>query len=193
MKYTKFIGLLTCAIFIFTSCDDCEVDETNSSGVVTEFQALFQSLVNSGHDDKVSFDTEIHEFTFTLSQDEEVCKIGYQSYSDIEDRHYLIEIEDKSNGSIIYSYEHTFSSSNTSYVKPSATILLDSGIQYTIRRIQTDWDPYITNTIGRIAVKDSMEFPYNLGILTINSADFYQNGGPLTNQAVPFIDLVFKD
>jgi hypothetical protein len=149
-------------------------------------------MLSSGYEEDVSFDTEIHEYTFTLSADREVCKIGYQSQPGISSTPYLIEIVDNSNNVIIYSNNHTFSSTTTSYVTPTSTINLQSGLSYTIRRIQTNWKTDITFTIGRLARKNQMDFPYSSGIMTITTADFYQRGGPLTELAVPYIDLIFK-
>ena len=48
------------------------------------------------------------------------------------------------------------------------------------------------NIIGRIARNSPMSFPYSNGIMTITDADFYQNGGPLTNLGVPYIDLILR-
>lgn len=157
----------------------------------SDFQTLYQSMITNGHDDFQSFDTEIHEYTFTLSASREVCEIGYQSQPDMGTTPYQIEIFNNATNAIIYSDAHFFSITATSYVNPSTTIILQSGVSYTVRRIQTGWGGNIGNTIGRFASKSVMDFPYNNGIMTITSANFYQRGGPLPNKGIPYIDLNF--
>ncbi len=192
MKILKSIAFVFLSSMIIFSCCSSDEPESICDESTSEFQSLFQSMIASGHSDDVTFDTEIHEYTFVLSADKELCKIGYQSVDEIESTAYLMEIVDNSSNTTIYSDSHVFSSSNNSYVTPSTTIELKSGVSYSIKRIQTDWDPYISYTIGRLARKETMAFPYSSGIMTITGADFYQNGGPLTDMAVPYIDLIFR-
>lgn len=172
-------------------CDDEDIP-VSCNNTTSEFQSIYKNMLTSGYEDDISFDTEIHEYTFTLSADREVCLIGYQSQPEISSTPYLIEIVDNSKNVIIYSNSHTFSSTTTSYVIPTATINLQSGLSYTIRRIQTNWGTNIGNTIGRFVRNSSMNFPYSFGIMTITSAGFYQNGGTLRENGVPFIDLILK-
>ncbi len=153
---------------------------------------LFQDIINNGHTDQVTFDTEIHEYTFSLSSNKEICGIGYQSQPEIASTPYIIEIFDNSANISIYSESHVFNSSKISYVSPTSTVSLQPGTSYTIKRIQTNWGTFITNTIGRLARKSEMTFPYSSGDMTINSANFYQNGGPLINSGIPYIDLIFE-
>ncbi len=191
MKTFQKLAVVFFSLLIFAGCEDDPIlascDDTTS-----EFQNLFQAMISSGHTDKVSYDTEVHAYTFSLSADKEICKIGYQSQHEVTDTPYLMELVDSSTNNIIYSDSHVFSSTETSYVIPTSTIQLQSGISYTVRRIQTDVASNFGNIIGRLAMQDSMSFPYADGIMTISSADFYQNGGPLTNGAIPYIDLIFK-
>ena len=184
-------------LLAFIGCSDEDpilVEDTSTSckDSTFNFQNLFQSLVTSGYEDKLFIDTEIHEYTFTLSEDKEVCEIGYQSFQDIASTPYLIEIIDTSSNTIMYSDSHVFSSNNTSYVTPSSVINLKAGVPYTIKRIQTDWGMYITNTIGRVAMNDTMNFPYTDGVITITNSKFHQNGGPLYDTAIPYIELTFR-
>lgn len=190
MNQLKIYLIVLSLLFVFGCDDDDKPDLCNNT--TSEFQSIYKNLITSGYKDDVNFDTEIHEYTFTLSADKEVCKIGYQSQSGISSTPYLIEIEDNSKNVVIYSNSHTFSSIATSYVTPTATINLQSGLSYTVRRIQTNWGTNIGNTIGRLARNRPMNFPYSSGIMTITTADFYQRGGPLTELGVPFIDLILK-
>jgi len=191
MNSLKIFTLLVFSSLIISSCGDDDTrqlcDNSNSP-----FQSLFQSLITSGHTDDVTFDTEIHEYTFTLSSNKEVCEIGYQSQPGIASTAYVIEIFDNLSSTVIYSDLHTFSSTGTSYVTPTSVINLQSGVSYTIKRIQTNWGSNFSNIIGRLARNNPMNFPYTNGIMTITNADFYQNGGPLTNLAVPYIDIILK-
>ena len=193
MKNIRLFVLLFITLIIFTNCNDCEINDIYGAGATTEFQTIFQALVNDGYEDRIFYDTEIHEYSFSLTQSKEVCKIGYQSYTDIKDRPYLIEIEDMATGAIIYSANHVFDSDKPSYVNTTSNVKLDANTIYTLRRIQMDWDPYISNTIGRVVRIDPPALPYSEGIMTITASNFYQNGGPLPNEGVPFIDLVLKD
>lgn len=172
--------------------NDNECDNSSS-----EFQTIFQSMIYNGHSDIVSFDTEIHEYTFTLSADKVVCKIGYQSQPAIPSTPYLIEIIDNSTSNTIYADNHTFSPTATSYAIPSSAINLESGESYTIRRtlLLNDAGNQFGNIIGRIAAitnNSSTSFPYTNGIMTITNANFYQSGGPLPNAGVPYIDLILR-
>ena len=192
MKQFKRIVILL-SVFSIVGCGDDEkpipCDITSS-----EFQTIFQSMINSGHTDEVTYDTEIHEYTFTLSANREVCEIGYQSQPAISSTPYLIEILDNSNATTIYSNNHTFSSTTTSYVTPAVIVNLQSGVSYTVRRkiLLNDAGNQFGNIIGRIASNSPMSFPYANGVMAITGADFYQNGGPLTNLGIPYIDLILR-
>ncbi len=193
----KLLALFALSFLMFsTSCEpddgmDPECDATNSI-----FSQLYADLsTRSNYQDKVTMDTEIHAYTFTLSTTEEVCKIGYQSQPGVASTPYIMEIVDNSTASptVIYSGSHVFSDTNTSYVTPTSTVILQAGTSYTIKRIQTNWGTNIGNTIGRLVEnRQGMSFPYTYNGMTISSADFYQRGGPVPNFAVPYIDLVFR-
>ena len=158
----------------------------------SDFQDLYQSMVTAGYTDDVTYDTEIHEYTFVLTATKELCEIGYQSQPGVATTPYVMEVVDNSTATTIYSDSHTFSSTTTSYVTLTSTVILQANTSYTIKRIQTNWAPNIGNTIGRLARRSSMTFPYSYGIMTITAADFHQNGGPLTNLGVPYIDIILR-
>lgn len=192
MKQFKLYVILLCVFSIVGCGDDDEPSPCDNTS--SEFQTIFQSMIISGHTDEVSYDTEIHEYTFTLSANREVCEIGYQSQPAISSTPYLIEIIDNFTVTTIYSNNHTFSSTSTSYITPAVIVNLQSGISYTVRRtiLLSNAGNQFGNIIGRIAINSPMSFPYANGIMTITDADFYQNGGPLTNLGVPYIDLILR-
>ena len=177
----------------------------------SSFQSIFQSMILNEHTDEVFFDTEVHEYSFVLSEDKEVCEIGYQSQPEIFSALYLMEIIDSSTGMIIYSGNHNFSSTETSFVTPSSTInspfaaplastiVIQSGVTYTLRRtiLLNNANGQFSNLIGRVARRGEMSFPYTEGAMTITSTNFYQanpsGGGSLLNYAVPYIDLIFTE
>ena len=156
-------------------------------------------MILNGHTDDVFIDTEIHEYTFVLSENKEVCEIGYQSQPAISTALYLIEIIDNTNNLAVYSGNHIFSASETSYVTPGSTTNLQLETSYTLRRtiLLSDANGQFGSIIGRIARKSEMNFPYTDGIMSITSANFYQASNPggvsLLDDAVPYIDLIFTD
>lgn len=197
MKSFQKIAFVLITSLALMSCSDedpilIEDDSLMCDESTSEFQSLFQSMINDGHEDRVFLDTRFHEYSFSLTADKEVCKIGYQSIPEIESTPYLIEIVDNSSNSTIYSDSHVFSSNNTSFATPSSTINLKSGVSYTLKRIQTNYGQYISSTIGRMAMQDSMNFPYTNGVMTITGSNFHQGDGPMFDVAVPYIDLILR-
>lgn len=195
MKIIKPVLILMMVTLFFTACNkkdemDSEV-ETTCDNSTSEFQSLFQGLVNAGYDDEITMDTEIHEYTFQLSADMEICQIGYQSQTELATTAYLIEIVDNDNSTTIYSDSHVFSDTNISYVSPTSAINLQANTSYTVKRVQTNYT-LVTHTIGRLAMKSTMDFPYTEGMMTITSSNFHNNSAPATDIAIPYIDLVLK-
>ena len=208
-RLNNFIWLLSILI-TGLSCRKHEVksscDHSSSS-----FKAIFQNMTLNEYMDEAFFDTEIHEYSFVLMEDKEVCEIGYQSQPAISSALYLIEIIDSTTGTIIYAGNHNFSSSETSFVAPTSTINspfaapvasmidLQSGVTYTLRRtiVLDNANGQFINLIGRVARKGEMSFPYTEGTMTITSANFYPTTpsgvGALLNYAVPYIDLIFTE
>ncbi|MCS7017861.1 MAG: hypothetical protein RMJ87_02445 [Cytophagales bacterium] len=182
--------------FVIASFMGCNPDsplptcDTSNS----EFQTIFQNMLATGHNDQVFIDTEVHEYTFTLSTTKSLCKIGYRSHSALANTPYTIAIVDNTNSTTIYTGNHVFSSSATSYVSLNAPVILQAGNSYTVKRIQTNWGGNIGNTVGRVARKSPMSFPYTAGIMTITNAKFYQHtvsSSVLNNFALPYVDLIF--
>ena len=160
----------------------------------TTFSQLYNNVVTlPGHQNTNTFDTEIHEYTFTLSQTKTICSIGYQSQPAIASTPYLMEIIDPSN-TVIYSGNHVFSSANTSYVSITPTIII-ANQPYKIRRtiLFVNAGNNFANIRGRVVNQPGalISFPQNFGIMTITGANFYQNGGPLLNRGIPYIDFAY--
>ena len=160
----------------------------------TTFSQLYNNVVTlPGHQNTNTFDTEIHEYTFTLSQTKTICSIGYQSQPAIASTPYLMEIIDPSN-TVIYSGNHVFSSANTSYVSITPTTII-ANQPYKIRRtmLLVNAGNSFANIIGRVVNQPGalVSFPQSFGIMTITSANFYQNGGPLLNRGIPYIDFAY--
>lgn len=146
-----------------------------------------------GHVNDITFDTEIHEYTFQFSANKTICSIGYQSQPAIAAAPYLIQILDASNN-IVYSSPHIFSSANTSYVPITPTPIV-ANQSYTIRRtiLLSNAGNSFQNIIGRVVRQNGalVSFPQTFGIMTITGANFYQNGGPLLNMGIPYIDIAY--
>ena len=160
----------------------------------TDFQNLYATVTAlPGHSNVVTYDSEVHSYTFELFTTKTVCSIGYQSQPAIAAVPYVIEIFNNTTSTLVYSGSHVFSSASTSYVSiPSLT--LNAGDSYTIRRIQTNWTPNIGNTIGRLVknTPGNVTFPQISGNMKITGSKFYQNAGTQLNWAIPFIDIVFQ-
>ena len=133
-KLTVVLGLLALGI----SCSPPPPPAPPCVTTGTDFQNLYANVTAlPGHSDVVTYDSEIHSYTFELITTKTVCSIGYQSQPAIAAVPYVIEIFDNTTTTMVYSGSHVFSSASTSYVTiPSVT--LNAGDSYTIRRIQTN-------------------------------------------------------
>lgn len=197
MKTFKNIGILIIIGLTITSCSTgtspVPVPPCNSTNTI--FNQLYTNVVAlPGHQNTNTFDTEIHEYTFTLSQTKTICSIGYQSQPAIAATPYLMEIVDNNTNTVIYSGNHVFSSANTSYVSITPTLIV-ANQSYTIRRtiLLINAGNQFANIIGRVVNQPGalVSFPQSFGIMTITGANFYQNGGPLVNMGIPYIDFAY--
>lgn len=164
--------------------------KTNSS----EFNSIYSGLVAvPGNQDVVTYDSEIHSYDFMVKQRKVVCSIGYASIPAMTAIPYKIEIFDYSSNSVIYAASVLFANF-TSYHTPTSPVVLNPGVKYSIRRIQTLWAPNIGNTIGRLVKNPAgnISFPQSSGDLTIIASKFYQNAGTQQNWAIPYINIVFQ-
>lgn len=135
------------------------------------------------------------KFTLTLSENKILKSIGYQSHEDLSTTDYVFEIINNSDSSIVYSGAHKFSSNDISNVTPTNSVNLVSGISYTIRRIQTNWQQDIAKTIGHIVITEPSVYPLQFGVLKITESQFHDSQSTSTwqiNQALPRIDIVLE-
>jgi len=194
VKNISFLFLFGLAIAACSPSPPPPPPPTPCSTVNTTFSQLYNNVVAlPGHQNTNTFDTEIHEYTFQLSQTKTICSIGYQSQPAIASTPYLMEIVDPSN-TVIYSGNHVFSSANTSYVSITPTTII-ANQPYKIRRTMlfVNAGSNFANLIGRVVNQPGalVSFPQTFGIMTITSANFYQNGGPLVNRGIPYIDFAY--
>lgn len=188
--------LLTGSIALFTNCSPGTnpQPQTPCNTVNTTFSQLYGNVVAlPGHQNNNTFDTEVHEYTFTFSASKTICSIGYQSQPAIASTPYLMEIIGPSN-TVIYSGNHVFSSANTSYVSITPTAII-ANQPYKIRRtmLLANAGNQFANIVGRVVHQPGalVSFPQTFGIMTITGANFYQNGGPLVNMGIPYIDFAY--
>jgi len=193
--YAFFISLLL--VSIFSGCKksgDSKEIEIACDTSNTVFHQLYSNLVNTSPNlDDVTFDLETHSYTFEVTAPATICTVGYQSLPNFNTTPYLIEIVNNTSGVTEYSGSHLFSATTTSYVAINPVVLV-VGDSYTIRRIQTNWNGNIVNTIGRLVYNPNgnLNFPIVNGILKITGSSFYGTGGPDNNWSLPFIDIVFQ-
>ena len=190
MHFNKKVGLIFLLPLTFISCNKSSFNTSDS-----DFQHLYNDLIGPGNDEEITIDTEVHSYTFVLSENKTVKSFGYQSDPSLSSTAYVIEIVRSSDSSVVYSGAHQFSSAAISYVTPTTSINLQSGVSYTLNRIQTNWVQYITETIGHVIKTESSDYPLSNGVLTITGTDFHDLGDApngLTNFALPRIDMVLQ-
>lgn len=216
MKF-KFIYLLSLIVLSFLSCNSSDDERVTNDFVIEQpeespqpeeeeqteaqcdssnsnFNQLYSSLANSSNfDDVISMDTDYHTYSFEVLNNKTICKIGYQSLVTFNTTPYLIEIFDNTNNTIIYSGSHLFSFTSTSYVDIDP-IQVQTNHSYTIKRIQTNWNGKISNTIGRL-LQGEINFPIVNGDLVITGSSFYRNESDdaIAIPHMPYIDIVFQN
>jgi len=193
-------ALLLCIATALTSCkkeQNKKTDPTCDSSN-TIFNQLFNlQLSIPNMNDSITIDSYTHQYTFKVSTDEVLCKIGYQAYPGMDTIPYTFELFDSTTNSLIYSGNHLLSSLSTTYVS-IVPINLIAGHKYTISRTQPIDNGNPANLTGRLAligfqVANQLSFPINNNGITILSSDFVGGiSGSLENCALPYIDLVFQ-
>lgn len=184
------------AMIVIAFCFNCSSSSTPTCTTTnTDFSQLYaQTVALPNHVDTNTYDTEIHEYTFTFSQTKTICSVGYQSQPAVASVPYTIEIKNNTTNTLVYSGSHTFSSTATSYVSITPTVVV-AGQSYTIRRtlLLTNAGNILSNIIGRVVRQNGalVTFPKTFGLMTITGAKFFQNGGPLVDTGIPYIDIAY--
>ena len=191
------IGIMTLlfSVLLFTACKKENVTPRSAcDSSNTLFKQLYTNVTSTqGATDDVFMDLVTHEYSFNVTAAATICQVGYQSLPTFNTTPYLIEIFNNSTNQLVYTGSHLFSSTATEYVAITPTALT-AGESYTIRRIQTQWNGNIGNTIGRLAFVQGalLNFPFTEGNLNITGSSMYGTGGPAVNFGLPYIDLVFE-
>lgn len=195
----KFLTISVLAVL----CISCETTQDSNppqcDSTNTEFNQIFTSLSNiPNNNDIFSIDLKIHTYTFEVLSNKTICQIGYQSPLDFNSTPYTIEIFNNTTNTLLYSGNHTFSLTATSY-ESITPVPVQVGQSYTIKRIQNNANGSATNLTGRVVVRgltgnDDFGFPLIFGALKITSATFY-DVTPMYNtpQTLPYIDIVFQN
>lgn len=158
-------------------------DEENAN-----MENYFADLVNTGnYFFRTDMDLETHEYTFHVTEELNLCSVGYQSYTG---KPCVIELVDNNN-TVIYSNTFTFSKDHQDY-KSLPLINLQPNKNYTIRRRFENYI-YSIDIIGkRFFNKNSSSSvtPFNAGKIIITQSKYSGNGTPVThNTSIPFITL----
>lgn len=165
----------------------------------TLFQQVFAATAaaHPTFQDNVTMDLLTHEYTFNVNANKTICSIGYQGNATLfaSNLPYTIEIVDTATNAVIYTGNHLFNSTATSYVSITPVNLI-ANQSYTIRRTLPPggFGGNIGNTVGRILsfTAASGGFPASTGGFTITGSNFYGTGGPAVNFGIPYIDIVFQ-
>ncbi|WP_415328229.1 hypothetical protein [Chryseobacterium sp. MMS23-Vi53] len=192
----KFIPFLFSATLLFSlGCQtddemDEEINKVMCDSSNTTFNQLYTSLITSTDSgNNVSLDLVTHSYTFSVTSNKVICKVGYRSIPAMSTTPYDIEIYDNTSGTVMYSGSHVFSSTITSYVAITP-VVIQTGHSYTIKRSQNNYAGNITNTIGRRIASPTLPIVY--GDLKITGSSYYGTGGPINNTSIPYIDIVFE-
>jgi len=178
-----------------SSAAECEANSCEGGNTV--FEQAYQGISEMADVEQAfTMDTWTHEYTFSMTQTGSICSIGYKAEYQVTPIVYLIEILDNA-GSVIYSGNHSFSTTMMDYVSiPAVPIVAYE--KYTIRRSIESYavGMGIGTTLHRSQNTGSQPalLPSTQGNLTIHQARFYGGGGSMDPDlySVPMIDFVFK-
>lgn len=168
------------------------------SNTNTDFQQLYNSVVaTAGNVNDTTYDSETHEYSFTVTSNKIVCQIGYSGQNALPSGGltYNMQLRDSSTNTSLFSINTSFDSLQTSYVSvPNITLV--PGHIYTVKRTITNYYSNYIYTIGRMVHQNGsftpLTFPKSYGSLTIVGSKFYDNAIPQSNIGIPFIDIVFQ-
>ncbi|WP_298393609.1 hypothetical protein [Flavobacterium sp.] len=195
--------LVAATLIVGPSCGSTVPDPVATTPTCTTTNTLFQQVfaatatANPSFQDVSTMDLLTHQYTFTVNANKTICSIGYQGNATLfaNNLPYTIEIVDTTTNAVIYTGNHLFGSTATSYVSITPVNLI-ANQSYTIRRTLPagGYGGNIGNTIGRILrfTSSSSVFPVTSGGFTITGSNFYGTGGPVVNFGIPYIDIVFQ-
>ncbi len=190
MNFNTKYFLISILSLTLISCKKDKLDTKNS-----DFQNIYNDFIGMRNKQDMSFDAIVHSYTFTLSENKSITSIGYQSHPNLSSTDYLIEIINNVDSSIVYSAGHQFSSTAISYVTPASPINLQSGVSYTLSRIQTNYTQYVTDRIGHLVPTEESDYPVSYGVLTITETNHGDNGEMndwAKYHSLPRIDIVLE-
>jgi hypothetical protein len=192
----KIINLVI-ILLVLNGCSSENIIINSCNETNTTFNQLYNNIASTiGYSNFNSGGYgEVHSYDFEVTTSKNICKIGYQSQTLINNTPYIIEIYNNTTNTIIYSESHIFSDTSTSYV-PITPLTLNVGELYSIRRIQSNWNSDIQNKTGRIVCNSvgSFNFPLIMGDLKVSNPKFYDlNGIEQGSFALPYIDIVFEN
>lgn len=188
----------TVALLLLSGCPGSveQPATTTCSEVGSDFNQLVNGLfAKKTATEKISWDLPTHFYTFSVSANRKVCKIGYKGNAALftNNKPYKIEINDAA-GASVYAGNHLFKSNTIDYQSITPITLL-AGKTYTIKRTVVGY----TNSSqveGMIITFNSNNninnFPISQGALTITQAGFSGGGAPINNYGIPFINMVFE-
>ena len=197
MNVKKMIVMICAIGFFVASCkkDPIGTQKTPCITANPDFLSLYSNTAQQQQLTDINLvDAEVHEYSFELNAPKTICSIGYQSCAGLSQIPYLIEIRDSASNAVLFSGSSLFDSLAMSYISIPPLSLVPNHT-YTVKRIQSNWPIYITQTIGRVLYHPgnlAIQFPINQGALKITSTHFYGNAGPMDNYALPCIDLVYQ-
>jgi hypothetical protein len=197
MKYTISFSKIVLVILIISLSSSCHkstvLELTNACDTSnTIFNQLCNNLItNPNNINDTAIDLNVHSYTFQVTSPQTICKIGYQNLSPTNTQPYLIEIYDSVTNTLLYSGNHIFSATNTSYLSTNP-IILNVGNSYTIRRTQTVTTS-VSDLIGRVIINFNQQigFPITFGNLKITSSSF-SSPSSSPDGVIPYIDIVFE-
>lgn len=197
-----FLGLI--AIFIIgSSCGgffggpNVPVDPATCNESMSDLKKLTEILISNKEASDGKYDLLVHQMTINVSEQKTICKIGYQGNANLFTANlpYTIEIVRESDNTVLYTGNHVFNSNAIQYV--SVNLMLQGKEKYTIKRklLTTGVLNDKSNAIGRALIPSkSFTFPISTANYSIVQTAFYNTSpGPIANQAIPYIDIIFEN
>lgn len=203
----KLVYSLVTVIILLQSCT--REDFSDCEGKESSFLKIWAELESSGKKAEETWDVQLHSYIFEITDDKEVCLIGYEANRGHHKGEYLIEIFNETDSILLYSEFHRFKSSKMSYEKPFNKLLVKANKRYSIRRYAYP-RRWISETVGKMInvqyypwSSSNLTFPVIKGQFIIHGTYFQgvsrgQERSIMKLDAIeggsylPYIDIVFK-